>query len=414
MSTSIDVLILGGGIQGIALLREVADDFSALLIGDDQRVSETLHFHGYFSSGWNATNLDAAKVYRRVAADWNRLLARYDLAPQQTSFHAALPPSAVDALQGNWKRAEISAVEEPFPAPLKLEGLPKHRVFRFADDLVFDGAAAFARFRDPVADHTRVGSAVGFERAGNRIAQVTVKISEKTIDLEPAIVLAACGAGNARILELLKLPAETVRNSQLVRPLHMVLARGPRLPKVSGFLLDLVVVHHPYDDHEGLWIVTLNPEEPRFSAGVVDMARDPAAEPALVRASLEKLAAVVPDFEKLAADCRWDVYVGWKTDAPGPKTAPLLNLEYPLPYDVRDFGLTNFLAVWPNHWCLATPAAAAAGREVRKKIEHDHDQPDVPAGAGLAPDSRRDKWKRSDRRWQEWKQFAARFGYAPC
>jgi hypothetical protein len=411
MPAPIDVLILGGGIQGLALLREVADDLSALLIGGDSRVSETLHFHGYFSSGWNATHLEAARIYRQAAAEWSRLLTRYALSPHQTSFHAALPPQTVAALQSNWQAAQIDAIEEPFPAPLELGGLPKHRVFRFVDDLVFDGAAAFARFQEPVADRTRVGRAVGFQRDGNRIAQVTVKIGDETVKIEPTMVLAACGAGNAQILKSLNLSAETVRNAQLARPLHMVLARGARLPSVSGFLLDLVVVHHPLNEQEGLWIVTLNPAKPKFTAGVVEMEQDPAVEPALVRATLEKLASVMPDFDRLAAGWQWDVYVGWKTDAPGPRPGPLLNVEYPLPYGVLDFGMENFVAVWPNHWCLATPAAAAVGRTIRTKLAHNHDQPDIPEGGGLSADSRRERWRSSDRQWQDWAQFAARFGY---
>lgn len=411
MAIPVDVLILGGGIQGLALLRELSGEYSTLLVGDDLRFSETLHFHGYFSSGWNASNLEAARVYRRASTDWAARLQSYGVSPQQTSFHAALPPTLVDALRSNWEQAGIVAVEEAFPAPFDLAGLPDHRVFRFAQDLVFDGAAAVEQFREPVAERTRLGRAVGWERVGDKITRVDVQVGEELLQVEPGVVLAACGGGNAKVLKQLEVPAEQVRNCQFVRPLHMVLARGPRVPQVSGFLLDLVVVYHPFDEHEGLWIVTLNPSEPKFTPGVIDMAKEPPIEPDLVQASLRKLAAVVPDFAALAEDCLWDVFVGWKTDAPGPDSGALLSLDYPVPYAINSFGIENFLAVWPNHWCLATAAAEDVRRKVQPILPHKHEQPQLPHAPKLPDDARRDKWARSDRPWQSWSQFAKLYNY---
>jgi hypothetical protein len=132
----------------------------------------------------------------------------------------------------------------------------------------------------------------------------------------------------------------------------------------------------------------------------------------VVRTSLEKLAAVLPGLGEVASRCWWDVYVGWKTDAPGGNPEALLRLEYPRPYDVRGFALQNFLAVWPNHWCLATPAARDAARVVRATLKRGVDCPRLPANPAPDPAAARMKWVRSDRRWRSWAEFAKTYNFS--
>ena len=409
MPVSVDLLILGGGIQGLALLRELSPEYSALLLDPHRDLSESLHFHGYFSSGWNATNREAATVYRRTAGHWLRLLSKCGLECRETPFYAALPPDTAMSLAANWAGAGIAAVEEPLPPPFAPHALPPHRSYRFDGDLVFDGAAAYRCLSRPVAERMCRGSALRFISSGERIERVVVELDGREQEVTPQLVLCACGAGNARVLAQLPLPFGVARDAQLVRPMHMLLMRGAQVPPVSGFLFDLVFVYHPLGGGEGLWILTLNPQVPEFSAGSIDMSESPPAEPGLVCASLDRLAAAVPEFRQLAVNCRWSLYVGWKTDAPGPLGEPLLQLAYPQPYQLQDFGLENFIALWPNHWCLASAAAADCGRRVREKISPRHRQPHLAAAVPLGEAT--NKWQRGDLRWREWPAFAREIGY---
>ncbi|MFC6635695.1 FAD-dependent oxidoreductase [Microbulbifer taiwanensis] len=410
MPISLDLLILGGGVQGLALLRELSPDYSALLLDPDPGLSETLHFHGYFSSGWNAAHPLAAESYCRTAEHWRRLLADWGMEYCETAFDAALSPEMVAALCANWREAGIAAAEQVFPAPFAAQDLAAHRSYRFDGDLVFDGATAYCRLRRPWAERMRQGRVLEFSCSGKRIERVLVELDGGECELLPQMLLCACGAGNAGILARLPIPTAEVYAAQLVRPMHMLLMRGPRIPSLSGLLFDLVFVYHPLDRKEGLWILTLNPGEPKFTAGPIDMQRPPPAEPELVCATLDRLAAAIPDFHRLAADCRWSLYVGWKTDAPGPDGEPLLKLAYPRPYHLHDFGLENFLALWPNHWCLATEAAGEAAARVRAMIRPRHRQPRPTAET--SPKMVTNRWQRRDLHWRDWAEFAAEIGYS--
>ena len=412
MVIAVDLLVLGGGVQGLALMKELSGDYSAVLVGRSLRASETLQFHGHFSSGWNAANLEAAKVFCQAASSWRSDLKEYNLPFQQNPFYVALPEKTAASLEPNWEKAGIAFRKAPFPKPFDLSRLPAHEAYHFPEDLVCDGAPVIAQLQQRLAGALLEGEVTGVKIHDGVVQEVAVRTGKETVTVTPGFVLAACGAGNAALLQLMGLPREQVARSQVARPLHMVLARGTALPAFSGYFSDLAVIGHPLDDGEKLWLITYNPPTPKFTEGAVEMARDPQVEPAVVRTSLEKLATVLPDLGKVASQCRWDVYVGWKTDAPGGNPDALLRLEYAKPYDVRSFGVKNFLAVWPNRWHLATPAAKDAGKVVRDTLKHGVAGPRLPANPAPDPDAARMKWVRSDRRWQSWAEFAKTYNFS--
>lgn len=134
----------------------------------------------------------------------------------------------------------------------------------------------------------------------------------------------------------------------------------------------------------------------------------------LLCASFQRLSSAMVVFEAWAQGCQWSVYAGWKTDAPGPDGDPLVRLEYPTPYQLDDFGLQNFLAVWPNHWGLAADVAADAHEWAGSKLKSRHPQPGVesglPAGAGSGHVIE-NRWQSDKLGWQPWKDFARQVGY---
>ncbi|AWF81469.1 hypothetical protein BTJ40_11920 [Microbulbifer sp. A4B17] len=412
-AVDVDVLVLGGGIQAVSLMRELSTDFSVLAIDQGLKDAESLHFHGYFSSGWNAAHPSAAKAYLQAAQFWRTQLESDAVNSRITDFYAALPQDFLDTVEPNWVAAGISVEEVPVPAPLMTTSLPSHRCFRFADDLMFDGAAAYRCFSAPVSERVVNGAIRGIVREDDRVVEVTAEIGGSSHRVKPQLVLSACGAGNAAILENLGVPVQIVRDVQVVRPLHMLLAKGGNVPPVSAFLKDLVVAYHKLEGGEGLWILTLNPEHPRFRSGVVDMRVAPPIERALIRDTLDRLANCMTGFEEWAASCHWGVYAGWKTDAPGPDGDALVQLNYPRPYHIHSFDIANFLAVWPNHWGLAVEAAKEAGKWVRSKAKPRHPQPEA-IGSLLSQSvdhqTIRNKWQSDELEWHSWAEFAQKMG----
>ncbi|BBM03424.1 FAD-dependent oxidoreductase [Microbulbifer sp. GL-2] len=410
----VDVLILGGGIQGVTLMRELIPEYSVILVDDEFGEAESLHFHGYFSSGWNAANLQAAKIYRYAAQRWNRELSNSGVISHITDFHAALTPDFLKEVEGNWIDAAIPFEEAELPEIFAPDNLPSNRRFKFPGDLIFDGAEAYRSISEPLRQQIHRGRLASFQVKDSAIERVTLDMDGQSCQVKPELVISACGAGNAEVIRQLGIAEEQIQNAQMVRPLHMLLARGPNIPPVSAFLIDLIVMYHPLENGEGLWILTLNPELPRFKAGVVDMRIPPEIDNDLLCASFQRLSSAMVAFEAWAQGCQWSVYAGWKTDAPGPDGDPLVRLEYPIPYQLDDFGLQNFLAVWPNHWGLAGDVAADAHEWAGSKLKSRHPQPGVqsglPAGAGSGHVIE-NRWQSDKLGWQPWKDFARQVGY---
>ncbi|MEM7023522.1 MAG: hypothetical protein AAF637_13160, partial [Pseudomonadota bacterium] len=158
MRIAADILIVGAGIQGLALLDALAPRYSLVLVGSSPMVSETHHWHGYFSSGWNASDRTAAGIYRACASDWQSKLRDAGVEPHQTSFNAALPPEMVQQLSPIWDDAGIGYQEVACPAPFEPSTLPPHQIHRFPDDLVFDASAALQTLRAPHASKMLQGT----------------------------------------------------------------------------------------------------------------------------------------------------------------------------------------------------------------------------------------------------------------
>ncbi|WP_444944272.1 hypothetical protein ACJJIK_03890 [Microbulbifer sp. ZKSA006] len=415
-AVEVDILVLGGGIQSVSLLRELSTEFSVVAIDQGLDDAESLHFHGYFSSGWNAAHPSAAKAYRQAAQSWRAQLESDGVNSRVTDFYAALPREFLDVVQPNWAAAGISVEEVPIPAPLITTSLPSHQCFRFDDDLMFDGAEAYRRFSAPVNEQIAKGYVRRINKEEGEITEVSADIGGTSHRIKPQLVLSACGAGNAAILEGLGVPDQIVQDAQIVRPLHMLLAKGTSVPPVSAFLMDLVVAYHPLETGEGLWILTLNPQQPRFRPGVIDMRVPPPVERGLIRDTLARLANCMTGFEDWAASCHWSVYAGWKTDAPGPNGEALVQLSYPRPYHLHSFDISNFLCIWPNHWGLAIGAAQEAGQWVRARIQPLSTQDSVMRALKLEGESGpavQNKWQSCDLPWSPWEVFCREMGCGP-
>ena len=256
MTIAVDLLVLGGGVQGLALMKELSSDYSAVLVGTSPRVSESLHSHGYFSSGWNAANLEAARVYHQVAGSWRSFLDQNQIPSQHSSFYAALPEPAVAFLEPNWKKAGIAYQKVQFPQPFDLSRLPAHQTYQFSEDLVFDAAPVITLLQRPLAGALLEAVVTGVEVRNRVVTEVTVHAGEGSLTITPGYLLAACGAGNAALLKMMGVPGDQVARSQVVRPMHMILARGTPVPHFSGCFLDLLVIAHPLQDGETLWLIT--------------------------------------------------------------------------------------------------------------------------------------------------------------
>src|SRR3954451_11432634 len=90
----VDVLIIGGGIQGLYIAREVAKTYSVCVVADPTVAAATLESPGYLSAGYDGNDANPIQPARR-AAGWWRLWAESSRVP----FAEEAPSSSVAAAE---------------------------------------------------------------------------------------------------------------------------------------------------------------------------------------------------------------------------------------------------------------------------------------------------------------------------
>src|SRR3954454_13613094 len=97
----VDVVIIGGGIQGLYIAREVARTDSVCVVADTTVAAAALESSGYFSAGYEGNDANRIQPARR-AAGWWRLWAETNGVPMSDE-----PPSYVVAADELSNRTQL-------------------------------------------------------------------------------------------------------------------------------------------------------------------------------------------------------------------------------------------------------------------------------------------------------------------
>ncbi|SDG58341.1 Glycerol-3-phosphate dehydrogenase [Pseudomonas benzenivorans] len=295
---STDVLIVGGGIAGLWLnARLRRQGFATLLVenatlggGQSVRSQGIIHggakyaLHGALSGASEAIadmprrwrealsgsgELDLSGV--RLLSDAHYLWSPGSLAGNITSFFASKAVRGrVDQVKG-----------EQLPPALQHPKF-KGKVYRLAE-LVLDVPSLIARLAELAGDGLLAGERI--EPLLEQGELVGLRVDGRAIRAQ-RIVLSA-GRGNAELLAALGLD----QPAQQLRPLHMVLVKGPTLKPLYAHCLGggpkprVTVTSHPAADGQWVWYLGGDLAE---ADGV---ARDPAAQ---IDAAQKELGALLP------------------------------------------------------------------------------------------------------------------------
>ena len=304
---STDVLIVGGGIAGLwlnARLRRLG--YSTLLVergslGGEQSVKSQGIIHGGAKYALHGALTGASEAIADMPRRWREALSgsgELDLSGVRllSEAHYLWSPGT---LAGNLTSFFASKAVRGRVDQVKGEQLPpalqdrkfKGKVYRLAE-LVLDVPSLITRLAELAGDGLLAARDIQPLRDGTQLSGLRIDGRE----VRAQRVVLSAGAGNAQLLATLGIE----QPKQQLRPLHMVLAKGPALKPLYAHCLGggpkprVTVTTHPAADGQWVWYLGGDLAE---ADGV---ARDEASQ---IKAAQQELAELLPWVDQSAT--RW-------------------------------------------------------------------------------------------------------------
>ncbi len=216
ITTQLDVVILGGGIQGLVALNAlVAEGYSCALVSDgDLGSGQTIHSHGYLNTGFGMFGPELPRASADVVQPY---LEQRGL--ELSHDWVLIPPPNMPAFEG----LPPAALPTGFAAPLGLTAvrLPDRSVAkRRLVEVLSNGHRARIL-------HGRATPRFSVRRV--EAISVSVPGSREEVVLETKAIVVAAGCGSKRFLE--GLVGQTTQSEQYVTPMEM---GGPSFDDVPG------------------------------------------------------------------------------------------------------------------------------------------------------------------------------------
>ena len=316
-----DALIVGGGVQGLAVLRalSMAGQRALLVTASELGSGQTLHAHGLLDSGTGLlTGETRAELVDHVLPE----LARLGVPVRSDAPSClALSPAMLEQVRPLWAARpdppqRLGDGEMP---SLRLSS-PVHRVTAHHVSKTALVAALVAGLRDRVAlgRLVDVGAPCHVQLIGR----------ETTLSVDTRAVVVAAGCGTPRLLtETLGLGASLAARLGHLRT-HMICLRAPGgvLPVIGTVMTPgLAIIAHQRGDGSSLWYVTPQVGQPERVAVVPDDGHADVDEE-LVSFGVNRLRDLVPALAEPDPQVQATVFAGYKQDVDGQITRRLVEL----------------------------------------------------------------------------------------
>ncbi|MFR0714963.1 NAD(P)/FAD-dependent oxidoreductase [Enterobacterales bacterium BD_CKDN230030183-1A_HGKHYDSX7] len=295
---STDVLIVGAGVAGLwlnARLRRLG--YSTVLVeratlGGEQTVKSQGIIHGGTKYALHGALTGASEAIADMPRRWREALAgngELDLSATRllSDAHYLWSPGT---LAGNLTSFFASKAVRSRVEQVKGEQLPpalqdrafKGKVYRLSE-LVIDVPSLLANLADLAGDSLLAGERIEPLRDGDELVGLSVDARQ----IRAQRIVLSAGGGTADILHALGLEQPAMQ----LRPLHMVMAKGPNLKPLYAHCLGggpkprVTVTTHPAADGQWVWYLGGDLAE---ADGV---AREPAAQ---IAAAQKEIANLLP------------------------------------------------------------------------------------------------------------------------
>jgi len=423
----VDVLIIGGGIQGLYLARALHKNYSVCIITDPHAPSETLDSPGFFSAGYTGNDVARIQPARRAAGYW-RLWAESSGVPHDYAPSYFVMPTDQEGPKTHlWSDATLNIKRaERLPPIFGRGNLEDQSVFLAENDVVINPGSVVAKLREGLEDRIVWGEVIKFGIITDQaIDFVEVQTSDdRVVPITPRYVVLASNVGNGTLLQRLvtmfkdrtkrKDAVDMMRGCQAVRRRTTVVVRGD-LPLISGHFDGLDITAHPIGaglDH--VWIVNppiddrqtvLGPEEVRFQ---------PKLDADMVRDTLGRLFAISPEIERRSSEFKWGAYTARKTEHPMMAVPNTTAVAQPAPARLETLHMEGFVAVWPSHLSYAMIVGDVVAERVQNALgpAGDYSEGLQPSDfSNPPPEPQLARWERASFQWKDWPEFAKSFDY---
>lgn len=387
-ATTVDVVIIGGGVQGLLVLHTLIDaGYSCALVTEgDVGGGQTLHSHGFLNTGFGMAGPELPASAVEIVQPFLR-----NHAVELSSNWTVLPPPGFPGLAG-LPAAELPAGFAPGfrQAARQLPDMSfnKRRLVEVLlhgrEDRIIRGWVADFRGRQPV-------EAVRVQPEG----------SGATVEFRSGAVVVAAGCGSKRLLEQL---VGTTQQTEMIkhRVVEMLCVRAPTgaLPatSVAALPLGLLVAAHEHGERVTWYVTPMEMSGPAFD----DVPNDAAADvrPAMLARTHAALLALYPSLPTING-LQVGQYAGYREDIgdmPGRRWCGIVA------------GAGNVIAALPSGLIGPWPNATDVLRLMRGLTAPSGRQPSLPsAGKGVrvgtvVEDRPGFAWLT----WQEWDQSVSK------
>ncbi len=421
---AVDVLVIGAGIQGLYIAREVAKTYSVCVVSDPTMASATLESDGYLSAGYDGNDVNRIQPARRAAAWWRLWAESNQVAfdPEPTWF--VVSSDELSARTRLWSDAALTVTQADELPPMFADGsLADGVAFRTETDVVINPAVLLGELRRAIADRCLEGEVVRFGLfTDEAIDDVQVQVGDVLVPIVARFVVLAAGVGNADLLTKLssrlsdqarrKSSKELVDSCQAVRIQYEICVRGD-LPSLSGRFGPFTVASHAgASDGTRTWVISGPIDDAQTTVGPTNTRFEPTIDSTRVAELLTQLFAASPALEKEAGGLQWSVYASRRTQHPSLAVPDTSTVAQPVPAKLEKLELEGFLAVWPSHLAYAQFVGDSVAERIAEALGPPASYPDGldPSDLGAAPGELVARWDRPDFAWQDWNTFRQAHG----
>jgi glycine/D-amino acid oxidase-like deaminating enzyme len=379
-AVELDVLIVGGGSQGLWLLNDLTKrGYRAIVLERGALgAGQTCHSHALIHRGHYYDDIDMMIILNAAAQFWQAFVDEKGITKLNTDRALAGfgPGTAVDRHTYFWKTAGLR-FDPCEKRPDVLEGGKVKTLFE-TEEFSLDAAEVMAGLAQDVNNAIYPldddGQAIEFVTDGRTVNRVEATIGGEQVELAPRFVVLSAGVGNYGLLAKLgsdRNPDPAPEPVQAQRKSTMLVVRGDALPMMTavfpirGGLQGVFLC--PRTDHgtgQPVWLASDHNSTPFTLAtdGTTELDSEPSPE--WVQRMLTSLKATAPALfsDRISQTLDLAVYTGLTSER-NFGVGQHMTDSY-----IDPLGFDNLLAIWPTKLTL-TPFASNVGvRFIRPKV----------------------------------------------